>query len=413
MEIMDLKDKFKILSSSAKFDVASEPSISTTLMNLEKNNTPGGIYYSRASNGGCAPLLKVLFSNSCIYDCAYCINRRSNNIPRATFKMEELISLTLNLYKRKLIRGLFLSSAVFGSPNTTMTMLYLTAKKLREEHNFPGYIHLKIIPGADLEIIRKAGFYADRMSVNLELPSEKSLTYLAPDKNKSSILTPMNYVGKKYQESKEQKNKYKNSPIFIPGGQSTQLVIGASPESDFHIIKLVEKLYSNFHLTRVYYSAFQRVNEDPRLPNITNPPLLREHRLYQADWLIRCYGFSSSDILNEEEKFLDEELDPKTKWALRNYHMFPIEINTAPYELLIKVPGIGLKSAKKIVTSRKKSSLNFDNLKNIGVVLKRAKYFITCNGKYYGKIYNNPEIVKKLITSKKQTNSLQLSLFDN
>jgi putative DNA modification/repair radical SAM protein len=411
-ENMDLKEKFDILSSSAKFDVANESSVYDTITNLDNNNMPGGIYFSRTSNGGCMPLLKVLFSNSCIYDCAYCINRRSNNIPRATFKMDELINLTLNLYKRRLIRGLFLSSAIFGSPNTTMNVLYLTVKKLREEYNFPGYIHLKIIPGADLELIKHAGFYADRMSVNLELPSEKSLSNLAPDKNKSAILSPMNYVGKNYQEWKELKNKYKHTPTFIPSGQSTQLVIGASPESDLHIIKLVEKLYSNFHLTRVYYSAFQKVNEDSRLPNIKNPPVIREHRLYQADWLIRYYGFSSSEILTEEEKFLDEVLDPKTKWALRNYQMFPIEINTAPYELLIKVPGIGLKSAKKIIAYRKKSSLNFENLKNIGVVLKRARYFITCNGKYYGKIYSDPDTVKLLLTNNKQKNSLQLSLFN-
>ncbi|MFY9126848.1 MAG: putative DNA modification/repair radical SAM protein [Defluviitoga tunisiensis] len=409
---MDIKEKLDILSSSAKFDVDTEPSIIDTVTNLENDNMPGSIYYSKTSNGKCMPLLKVLFSNSCIYDCAYCINRRSNNIPRATFKMDELINLTLNLYKRKLIRGLFLSSAVFGSPNTTMNTLYLTAKKLREEHNFPGYIHLKIIPGADLELIKQAGFYADRMSVNLELPSEKSLSYLAPDKNKSAILSPMNYVGKHYQEWMDQKNKYKYSPTFIPSGQSTQLVIGASPESDFHIIKLVEKLYLNFHLTRVYYSAFQRVNQDYRLPNIKNPPVTRKLRLYQADWLMRYYGFSSNEILNEEEQFLDDTLDPKTKWALRNYQMFPVEINSAPYELLIKVPGIGLKSAKKIISYRKKYFLNFENLKNIGVALKRARFFITCNGKYYGKIYNNPDIVRSLLTNNKQKNNSQLSLFE-
>ena len=411
---MELEEKVKILSASAKYDVscASSGSSRKNTKNGIGNASLGGICHSWTSDGRCISLLKVLFSNSCIYDCAYCINKKSNDIPRATFKIDELISLTLNFYKRNYIEGLFLSSAIFGSPNITMKMLYLTAKKLREEYNFNGYIHLKAIPGADLELIRKAGFYADRMSVNIELPSERSLKLLAPDKSKKDIITPMNYIGTNILALKEDKKKYRHAPNFIPAGQSTQLIVGATPESDLKILTLSEALYKKFHLKRVYYSAFQLVNDDDRLPKIKNPPLLREHRLYQADWLIRYYGFSSHEILNKESPFLDDTLDPKTAWALRNFHLFPIEINKAPYELLLRIPGVGVKSAKRIMFSRKLAPLTFEDLKKIGVVLKRAKYFITCNGKYYSRVYSDPQALRLVLISEKDKNFFQLPLFN-
>ncbi|QTA37711.1 putative DNA modification/repair radical SAM protein [Thermosipho ferrireducens] len=398
---MDLIEKLKILSSAAKYDVTCSSSGSTgkRQKNGVGNTSINGICHSWTSDGRCISLLKVLFSNICIYDCAYCINRVSNNTKRATFKIDELVNLTVNFYKRNYIEGLFLSSAIFRNPDYTMEQMLRVIKKLRIEEKFNGYIHLKIIPGADLKLIKEAGLYADRLSVNIELPSEKSLKLLAPQKKKENIIKPMNFVGKNILSNIEERKKYKKVPLFSPAGQTTQLIVGASSESDFQILKLAEKMYKNIHLKRVYYSAFVPVTKDSRLPK-TTPPLKRENRLYQADFLLRLYKFSVNEILNESEQFLDEDLDPKTTWALRNYQYFPLEITKASYEELLRVPGIGIKSARIIIKARKYSRISFEELKNIGVVLKRAKYFITCHGKYLENTPLSPERIREELTGK-------------
>lgn len=408
-DIMDLKEKLRILSGAAKYDVSCSSSGSVR-QNTKKglgNAIASGICHSWTSDGRCTSLLKILFSNACIFDCAYCINRSSNNIKRATFTVDEVVNLTINFYKRNYIEGLFLSSAIIKNPDYTMEQMLKVVKKLRLEENFNGYIHLKAIPGADLKLIREAGFYADRLSVNIELPSEKSLKLLAPQKKKETIIKPMSFIGQNTLANIEERKKFKKAPSFVPAGHSTQLIVGASPESDFQILKLAEGLYKKFNMKRVYYSAFIRVNNDNRLPNI-KPPLKRENRLYQADWLLRFYKFSANEILNNDQPFLDENLDPKTSWALRNFHYFPVEINRASYETLLRVPGIGIKSALIIVKARKYASVTFDELKKMGVVLKRAKYFITCNGKYYSNLFLTPEIIREELT---KTKKYQIPLF--
>ncbi|BBE31557.1 putative DNA modification/repair radical SAM protein [Tepiditoga spiralis] len=399
---MDLNEKLKILSSSAKYDVSCSSSGSERL-NIDGigNTEKSGICHSWAADGRCISLLKVLYTNYCKFDCAYCINRKSNNIKRTTFSPEELVNLTLSFYKRNYIEGLFLSSGIIKSANYTMEKMFIVVKKLREK-NFNGYIHLKAIPGADKELIRKAGFYADRMSVNIELPTQKSLAVLAPDKSKENILKPMKYIGSNALVSISERKKFKTAPSFVPAGQSTQMIIGASPDSDKTIINLSEKLYKNFNLKRVYYSAFIKVNTDSKLPQ-KNASLLREHRLYQADWLLRYYKFSANEILDENEPFLNEKLDPKSMWAIRNFNLFPIEVNKAPYEMLIRVPGIGINSALKIIKTRKYENINFEILKKIRVVLKRAKYFITCNGKFQGYIFKDPKNLKNVLSSKNKS----------
>ncbi|GAB6189369.1 putative DNA modification/repair radical SAM protein [Marinitoga arctica] len=406
---MNIKEKLKILSGAAKYDVSC--SSSGSKRNNSKNGlgnaTSSGICHSWTSNGRCISLLKILFSNACIYDCAYCINRASNNIKRATFTVEEIVNITINFYKRNYIEGLFLSSAIIKNPDYTMEQMLKVVKKLRIEEKFNGYIHLKVIPGADLKLIKEAGFYADRLSVNIELPSEKSLKLLAPQKNKENIIKPMNFLGQNTLENIEERKKYKKAPLFVPAGHSTQLIVGATPESDLQILKLTENMYKKFNMKRVYYSAFIKVNEDKRLPNV-KPPLKRENRLYQADWLIRFYKFSANEILNENHPFLDEDLDPKTSWALRNFHYFPVEINKASYETLLRVPGIGVKSALTILKARKYAPITFNELKKIGVVLKRAKYFITCNGKYYSNLFLTPESIKEELIRNKDN---QIPLF--
>lgn len=408
-DVMDISEKIRILSSSAKYDVScsssgSERKNSKTGLG---NTVSSGICHTWTSNGRCISLLKILYSNACIYDCAYCINRASNNIKRATFTVDEIVNLTINFYKRNYIEGLFLSSAIIKDPNYTMEQMLKVVKKLRLEENFNGYIHLKVIPGADIKLINEAGFYADRLSVNIELPSEKSLKKLAPQKKKENIIKPMSFLGQNTLANIEERKKYKKAPIFVPAGHTTQLIVGASPESDFQILKLAEGMYRKFNMKRVYYSAFIKVNNDPNLPNI-KPPLRRENRLYQADWLLRFYNFSANEILNERTPFLDEEIDPKTSWALRNFHLFPVEINKASYEMLLRVPGIGIKSALTILKSRKYAPITFDELKKIGVVLKRAKYFITCKGKYYSNLFLTPEIIKEEIVKNKER---QIPLF--
>ncbi|NME84263.1 putative DNA modification/repair radical SAM protein [Clostridium sp. SM-530-WT-3G] len=418
---MDIMDKLKILSNAAKYDVSCSSSGSSR---KNKNNGIGdaasyGICHSFTADGRCISLLKILFSNDCIFDCKYCINGLSHDFIRTTFTPEEVCNLTINFYKRNYIEGLFLSSAVVKNPNYTMELLLKTVKTLRLVHKFNGYIHLKAIPGASQELIEEAGRFADRMSVNIELPSNDSLKLLAPQKSKEKILTPMKTIKNNIINYKEMKKSIKSTPLFVPGGQSTQLIVGATPESDFKIINLSQNLYDKYNLKRVYYSAYVPVIKDNKLlPDISHPPMLREHRLYQADWLLRFYGFKADELLKNETDNFDLNFDPKTQWALTNLNDFPVEINKAPYETLLRVPGIGVTSAKKIIKIRRVHKLTFEDLKKIRVVLKRAKYFITCCGKYYGGVSFNDESIKTRlllgnIDNKKTVDENQISFFDS
>lgn len=367
--------------------------------------------------GRCISLLKILLTNCCMYDCKYCINRCSNSVKRATFTSREVADLTINFYKRNYIEGLFLSSAVIKSPDYTMERLIESVSILRNEYNFNGYIHCKTIPGCSKELIDKLGTLVDRLSINIELPSNNSLKLLAPQKEKSGILDPMSYVSKNIYQNKIDNNRFKKD--FVPAGQTTQLIVGATPESDLKILKLSEGLYNKLSLKRVYYSAYVSVNEDKNLPTLESPPLLRENRLYQADWLLRFYGFKADELLDDNNPNFSNILDPKCDWALRNIDKFPIEINKVDYFTLLRVPGIGVISAKKIIRARRQFSLDFEALKKLGVVLKRAKYFITCKGKYFDKVYKfNQSFIETNLTYQEraylpQTNFKQLSLFEN
>lgn len=417
---MEISEKLRILSDAAKYDVSCSSSGSNRKINKGDLGSvaSSGICHSFTPDGRCISLLKVLLSNCCIYDCSYCINRKSNNIERATFTADEVVNLTINFYRRNYIEGLFLSSAIIKDANFTMEILTSIVYKLRNEYNFKGYIHLKAIPGADEELIKKAGSLVDRMSVNLELPSSKSLKLLAPDKSKEDILKPMNLIKNNIIKNKEERKKYKKSPIFVPGGQSTQLIVGATKESDLNILNLSENLYNRFNLKRVYYSAYVPVNSGKNLPEIKNPPTLREHRLYQGDWLLRVYGFKAEELLNNDVPNFDINFDPKTTYALNNFDLFPVEINTAPYEMLIRIPGIGIRGAKKIVSARRINFLDFLDLKKLGIVLKRAQYFITCKGKYYGSVSFDNQKIKEALRPKIDLNlvdesSEQLSFFDS
>lgn len=397
---MELLDKLKILSDAAKYDVSCSSSGSNR---SNKNNGIGnghmsGICHSWSDDGRCISLLKILMTNYCVYDCLYCINRSSNDIPRATFTPQEIVDLTINFYRRNYIEGLFLSAAVYKSPNHTMDLLTQTVKKLREEENFNGYIHLKAIPGADERLIELAGKYVDRMSVNIELPSSAGLKLLAPQKKKEAIIRPMQMITSKLHEKVEEKKKYRNTPKFIPAGQTTQMIIGATPDYDLNILRLSEALYQRYQLKRVYYSAYIPTVEHPSLPAISGPPLLREHRLYQADWLLRFYGFEAKELLDEGNPNFDIALDPKCDWALRNLHLFPVEVNRADYEMLLRIPGVGVRSALRIVSARRFAPLTYESLKKIGVVLKRARYFITCKGKYYGEGSINEDRIRYRLT---------------
>ena len=380
---MDLAQKLEILADSAKYDVAC------TSSGVDRPGRHGslgscaaaGICHAFTPDGRCVSLLKVLYSNACAYDCSYCVNRRSNDRPRASFTPRELAELTIGFYRRNYIEGLFLSSAVLGSPDRTMELMIEALRILRQEYRFNGYIHAKTIPGADPLLVERLGLLADRLSVNIELPSEGSLRELAPDKKKSAILRPMGQIAVQSAASRRDLAVYKRAPAFAPAGQSTQMIIGATPESDRHILNLTEALYKKYALKRVFFSAYLPVVADRRLPALTTrPPLLREHRLYQADWLLRYYHFSAGELLNEAEPNLDPYLDPKCTWAVRHPEFFPVEVNTAPREELLRVPGIGPKSALRIVQARRMQRLGLPELKRIGVVLKRAQYFITCNG---------------------------------
>jgi putative DNA modification/repair radical SAM protein len=381
---VDVFSKLKILTDAAKYDVAC------TSSGVDKKTTPGGIgnaaacgiCHSFAGDGRCISLLKVLMTNACAYDCAYCINRRSNDTARATFTPRELAELTIAFYRRNYIEGLFLSSGVLKNPDYTCEQMITALRILREEYRFSGYIHVKAIPGADQTLIAALGTLADRMSVNIELPSQQSLRLLAPDKSKASILAPMSYIQTRIQENRTDLVRYQNAPKFVPAGQSTQMIVGATPESDYQILNLTEGLYKRYQLKRVFFSAYIPVAQNTLLPAAgTKPPLLREHRLYQADWLLRFYGFSAGELLDERHPNFNPFIDPKCNWSLNHMELYPMEVNRAPYEELLRVPGIGVTSAKRIITARRTGKLDFAGLKKLGVVLKRAQYFVTCSGK--------------------------------
>jgi putative DNA modification/repair radical SAM protein len=384
---MKTAEKLKILAEAAKYDASCSSSGSSRKAVTDGigNAAMSGICHSWAADGRCVSLFKILMSNDCVYDCSYCLSRRSNTLERATFTPEEIADLTINFYLRNYIEGLFLSSAVYASPDKTMADLVEVCRLLRNKHKFNGYIHLKVIPGASNDLVQAAGFLADRMSVNIELPSEASLNRLAPQKSKKGILAPMKQIGENFTGFKLERKKSRNAPSFCPAGQTTQMIIGASAESDFQILNLTENLYNKMSLKRVYYSAYIAVNEGPLLPAIaTAPPLVREHRLYQADWLLRFYKFQSHEILSPAFPHLDERLDPKAAWALRNFDLFPIDINSASYEELLRIPGVGVTSARRIIQTRRVSAIREQDLKKIGMVLKRARFFISINGKYLG-----------------------------
>lgn len=380
MNFDKIKEKLEILADAAKYDVSCSSS-GGNRKNTNKglgDSSSSGICHTYTEDGRCVSLLKILLTNFCIYDCAYCVTRKSNDIQRAAFTVDEVVDLTINFYRRNYIEGLFLSSGIFKNADYTMERLVRVAKKLRLEHNFNGYIHLKSIPGASDELMREAGLYADRLSMNLEIPTESGLKLLAPDKNHQDMIKPMRFVKNELIQYKEEKKKFKSTPKFAPAGQSTQVIVGATQENDFQIIQVADHFYNNFNLKRVYYSGYVPVSNDARLPAIgAQVPLVRENRLYQADWLMRFYGFKANEILEKNNPFLDLEVDPKMGWALRNITQFPVIIQNAPLEMILRVPGIGVKSAHKIVYARRFQNLTMEHLKKIGVSVNRAKYFIS------------------------------------
>ena len=424
-EEMTLNEKLNILSDAAKYDV------SCTSSGVERkgdgtgmgNCSKAGICHSFSADGRCISLLKILFTNECIYDCKYCINRASNDVVRTSFTPEEICTLTMEFYRRNYIEGLFLSSGILKSPDYTMELIYAALYRLRHVCNFQGYIHVKAIPGADPGLVQMTGFLADRMSVNVELPTAESLRLLAPHKSRKNILAPMRLVQNQITENKQEIRLYRNAPRFVPAGQSTQMIIGATPETDYQILNVAESLYKKFGLKRVFYSAFVPVNEDRDLPVLKDnqPPLLREHRLYQADWLLRFYHFEAHELLDEENPNFNILLDPKCCWALKHLEVFPIEINKADYRLLLRVPGIGYKSAARIVKARRLGVLQFEDLKKMGVALKRALYFITCAGRMmYPVRIEEDYITRNLLNTKEKIPEgaygmtyRQLSLFDD
>ena len=398
-------DKLKILAESAKYDVSCASSgTSRSHKKGQIGSAEGwGICHSFAEDGRCISLLKIMLTNNCIYDCAYCINRRSNDLPRATFSVSELVNLTIEFYRRNYIEGLFLSSGVVRNPDYTMERLVKVVKDLRQVYRFNGYIHLKSIPGASQELVNEAGLDADRMSVNIEIPNEQSLQLLAPDKDFQSVFTPMRYIQQGMLQSAEERKKYRHAPRFVPAGQSTQMIVGATSDSDKDILHLTSALYKRPSMKRVYYSGFVPVNGyDNRLPALKQPPLVRENRLYQADWLLRFYNFKVDEIVDDSYPDLDLEIDPKLAWALRHPEAFPVDINRADYEMLLRVPGLGVKSAKMILTARRYSRLGTSHLKQIGVVLKKAQYFITCNELPTRTVNEiKPENVRRILTQRK------------
>jgi putative DNA modification/repair radical SAM protein len=424
-ESLSVQEKLEILSDAAKYDVACTSSgvdrkgKAGTIGNASK----AGICHSFSADGRCISLLKILFTNECIYDCKYCINRSSNDVVRTAFTPEEVCQLTIQFYRRNYIEGLFLSSGVLTSADYTMDLIYQTLKKLREEYHFHGYIHVKAIPGADPLLIEKTGFLADRMSINLELPTAEGLKKLAPGKNRDKILKPMKQIQNRIVTNRYELMEYKKSPAFVPAGQSTQMIVGATPENDYQMMMVAEALYKNYDLKRVFYSAFVPVNHDSSLPALPGgPPLLREHRLYQADWLMRFYGFQAEELLSEDRPNFNVLLDPKCDWALRHLEQFPVEINRADYFTLLRVPGMGVKSVKRILAARRSGILDFEALKRMGVVLKRAHYFITCSGKMMYPVKIEEDYISRHLVGEERrsvwdissTNTYrQLSLFDD
>ena len=419
MSFERIQEKLKILADAAKYDVSCSSSGSK-----RNNNNKGlgdssgmGICHSYTEDGRCVSLLKILLTNHCIFDCAYCVTRKSNDIKRAAFKVQEVVDLTINFYRRNYIEGLFLSSGIFKNADYTMERLVAVAKKLRLEENFNGYIHLKSIPGASDELMREAGLYADRLSVNIEIPTEKGLKLLAPDKNRADFLKPMKKVKNEIIQYKAEKKLIKSTPKYAPAGQSTQMIVGASGENDMQIMYTSDYFYKKFNLKRVYYSGYVPISYDNRLPQIGTPvPMLRENRLYQTDWLLRFYGFDIKEILNDTHQHLDLDIDPKLGWALRNLHEFPVDVNKADKRMLARVPGLGIKSVYKILKARRHRKLNWEHLKAIGVALNRAKYFIVCASNEFERRDLTSERIKGLIlqnSKSKYTKTLsnQLNLF--
>ena len=410
-----IEEKLRILSDAAKYDVSCSSSGSSrkNTNNGLGNAAINGICHSWSADGRCISLLKILMTNYCMYDCKYCINRKDNDIERAILSPDEIVKLTINFYRRNYIEGLFLSSGIIKSADYTMELMIAIAKKLRLEEKFNGYIHMKVIPGASRQLINEIGLYVDRVSVNIEFAENSALKLLAPDKKATDISTSMGLIRKNVLENAEDKKLFKSTPSFIPAGQTTQMIIGASGESDYSILTRSENLYKNFELKRVYYSGYVPVNKSGILVSADQAvPMIREHRLYQADWLLRFYDFKANEILDEKDPFVDPLLDPKTNWAIKNPHFFPIEINKATYKELLRVPGIGVTSAKRIVMSRKYSTIRYEHLKKLGVVIKRAKYFITVNGEFLGFKKENPELIRNALMEKEKMVAEQLKLFN-
>ncbi len=400
-----IREKLNILADAAKYDVSCSSSGGT-----RKNDNKGlgnshvsGICHTYTEDGRCVSLLKILLTNHCIYDCLFCVSRKSNDIKRAAFTVDEVVDLTMNFYRRNYIEGLFLSSGIFKNADFTMERLLLVVKKLRLEQNYNGYIHLKTIPGASDELIKEAGLYADRMSINLEMPTEAGLKLLAPEKNHADVIKPLDFVQKQITQFSADKKLIKHIPKFVPAGQSTQMVIGATPESDKDIMYTANAFYQNFSLKRVYYSGYVPISNDSRMPVLgTQPPLLRENRLYQTDWLMRFYGFKVQEILNDANPNLDVDIDPKLSWAIRNMQHFPVDINQADYRMILRIPGIGVMSAQKIVQARKFGKLRIDQLKKIGIAYNKAKHFIICaDSPYQLKDYQGTQIKAFILAESK------------
>ena len=410
-----IEEKLRILSDAAKYDVSCSSSGSSrkNTNNGLGNAAINGICHSWSADGRCISLLKILMTNYCIYDCKYCINRKDNDIERAILSPDEIVKLTINFYRRNYIEGLFLSSGIIKSADYTMELMIAVAKKLRLEEKFNGYIHMKVIPGGSRQLINEIGLYVDRVSVNIEFAENNALKLLAPDKKATDISTSMGLIRKNMLENAEDKKLFKSTPSFVPAGQTTQMIIGASGESDYAILSRSENLYKNFDLKRVYYSGYVPINKSEILVSTEQAvPMIREHRLYQADWLLRFYEFKADEILDEKDPFVDPLLDPKTNWAIKNSHFFPIEINKATYKELLRVPGIGVTSAKRIVMTRKYSTIRYEHLKKLGIVIKRAKYFITVNGEFLGFKKENPELIRNALMEKEKMVAEQLKLFN-
>lgn len=414
-----LEEKLKILADAAKYDVSCSSSGS------KRKNQGGigdasqsGICHTYTEDGRCVSLLKILLTNHCIYDCAFCVSRKSNDIKRAAFTVEEVVKLTMNFYRRNFIEGLFLSSGIFKDANYTMERLLRIVKKLRLEERYNGYIHLKTIPGASDEMIIEAGLYVDRMSINLEMPTEKGLKLMAPEKDHELVKKPLNFINQEIKALKLESKLIKHKPVFVPAGQSTQMVIGATPENDFEIMSVADQFYKDYNLKRVYYSGYIPIqNDNSLLPQIgTKPPLVRENRLYQTDWLLRYYGFELNEILNPQFQHLDLEIDPKLSWALRNPHVFPVDINTADFNMILRIPGVGRQSAMKIVKARRFGKLYEYQIKKMGIAYNRAKHFMRCADSVMKLGFASMESVRAQILNKKTSSyrsvtTSQLSLF--